>query len=226
MPLRVVFFGTPEFAVPTLDALLGIRVIPSSARSRSRIGLADEASGRATHRSRRGAVAAGIPVLQPERMTDPEFSAGADRAPPDLGVVAAYGKILNEPILALPRLGMINVHASLLPRYRGAAPVHRAVINGDARHRRHHHARRESAGRRSDDRFRPPVHRSGRHQRRGRARPGTTRRTAARLGRRCVGRRRCPRGLPRRRLATYAPRLVRGRRRDRLDAIGRRRSTT
>ncbi len=60
---------------------------------------------------------------------------------PDLGVVAAYGKILNEPILAIPRLGLINVLASLLPRSRGAEPVHRSVINGDVGAWRDHHAR-------------------------------------------------------------------------------------
>ena len=82
-------------------------------------------------RSRRGRSPPRIPVLQPERMNDLDFQAALAALHADIGVVAAYGKILTEPILAIPRLGLINVHASLLPRYRGAAPVHRAVINGE-----------------------------------------------------------------------------------------------
>jgi methionyl-tRNA formyltransferase len=77
------------------------------------------------------AVAAGIPVLQPERLKDPAFMDALNALGADLGVVAAYGKILSDAVLATPRLGMINVHASLLPRYRGAAPVHRAIIAGE-----------------------------------------------------------------------------------------------
>jgi methionyl-tRNA formyltransferase len=74
---------------------------------------------------------AGIPVLQPVSLKPPEFLAELAGLDADLGVVAAYGRILTDAVLAVPRLGMINVHASLLPRYRGAAPVHRAVIAGD-----------------------------------------------------------------------------------------------
>ena len=74
----------------------------------------------------------GIPVLQPTKLRDPAFLDHLASLRPDLGVVAAYGRILPDALLALPRLGMINVHASLLPLYRGAAPVHRAVIAGDA----------------------------------------------------------------------------------------------
>src|SRR6185503_514516 len=74
------------------------------------------------------AVSAGLPVLQPERLKDPAFLEAFSALRADLGVVAAYGKILTDAVLATPRLGMINVHASLLPRYRGAAPVHRAII--------------------------------------------------------------------------------------------------
>jgi methionyl-tRNA formyltransferase len=76
------------------------------------------------------AVQHGLPVFQPARLRDPEVIDTLTRWAPDLGVVAAYGKILPESVLDLPWLGMINVHASLLPRYRGAAPVHRAVIDG------------------------------------------------------------------------------------------------
>ena len=76
------------------------------------------------------AVQHGLPVFQPARLRDPEVKETLTRWAPELGVVAAYGKILPESVLNLPRFGMINVHASLLPRYRGAAPVQRAVIDG------------------------------------------------------------------------------------------------
>ncbi len=129
--LRIVFFGTPAFAVPTLDALL---------RSRHRVVVAVTQPDRPRGRGQKvtdapvkaRALAAGIPVLQPPTLKDPEFASSLGELAADLGVVAAYGKILTEAVLAVPRFGMINVHASLLPRYRGAAPVHRAVINGDA----------------------------------------------------------------------------------------------
>jgi methionyl-tRNA formyltransferase len=129
-PLRVVFFGTPEFAVPTLEALLG-----SAHPVAGVVTQPDRPSGRG-HKTRDTpvkavAAAAGVPVLQPERMKDPAFVAafGAMRA--DIAVVAAYGRILTEELLAVPTRGFINVHASLLPRHRGAAPVHRAIIAGD-----------------------------------------------------------------------------------------------
>jgi methionyl-tRNA formyltransferase len=75
---------------------------------------------------------AGIPILQPLRLKEEAFTAQLRALSPDLGVVAAYGRIIPDLVLELPRLGMINIHASLLPRYRGAAPVHRAVIDGEA----------------------------------------------------------------------------------------------
>ena len=70
-------------------------------------------------------------MLQPERLKDPQFLESVSALQPDLGVVAAYGKLLPDDLLRIPKLGMINVHASLLPRWRGAAPIHRAVIAGD-----------------------------------------------------------------------------------------------
>jgi methionyl-tRNA formyltransferase len=128
--LRVVFFGTPEFAVPTLDGLLASRhavvgVVTRVDRPRGR--------GQKTTASviKQRALAAGLPVLQPERLSDPAFLSALAALGADLGVVVAYGKILTDAVLAIPRLGFINVHGSLLPRYRGAAPVHRAVIHGD-----------------------------------------------------------------------------------------------
>src|SRR6185436_15489828 len=73
----------------------------------------------------------GLAILQPERLKDPAFLDALAGLRTDVGVVAAYGKILNDAVLATPRLGLFNVHASILPRHRGAAPVHRAVIAGD-----------------------------------------------------------------------------------------------
>lgn len=128
--LRIVFFGTPEFAVPTLDALLrsrhqvvGVVTQPDRPRGRGQKTLAGPVKLRAA--------AAGLPILQPERLKEQSFVDALHALDADLGVVAAYGKILTDAILAAPRFGMFNVHASLLPRYRGAAPVHRAIIAGD-----------------------------------------------------------------------------------------------
>lgn len=128
--LRIVFFGTPAFAVPTLDGLLHSRhrvvgVVTQPDRPRGRGQRLSDAPVKAR------AVAALLPVLQPERMKDPAFLDALGALHADLGVVAAYGKILTNAVIAAPRLGMINVHASLLPRYRGAAPVHRAIIAGE-----------------------------------------------------------------------------------------------
>ena len=129
-PLRILFFGTPDFALVTLEALL---------QSRHRIVGAvtqpDKPRGRgqrvAESPVKQRAVAAGVPVLQPARLSDEAFLERMAVLEADLGVVAAYGKILTDRVLAMPRLGLVNVHASVLPRYRGAAPVHRAVIAGD-----------------------------------------------------------------------------------------------
>ncbi len=128
--LRVIFFGTPEFAVPTLDRILASRhsvvaVVTQPDRPRGRGQQVTDAPVK--ERARR----TGLPILQPARLTDPTVANDLARLNADIGVVAAYGKILPEHILATPRLGMINVHASLLPRHRGAAPIHRAIIAGD-----------------------------------------------------------------------------------------------
>ena len=129
-PLRIVFLGTPEFAVPTLKRLLASRhtvcgVLTQPDRPRGRGQRLSHAPVKAL------AVARGLPILQPERMKAPEVAATLRDWAPDLGVVAAYGKLIPEELLALPRLGMINVHASLLPKYRGASPIQRAVMNGE-----------------------------------------------------------------------------------------------
>lgn len=128
--LRIVFFGTPAFAVPTFDALLKSRhqvvaAVTQPDRPRGRGRKTTDAPVKAR------AVAAGIPVLQPERLKDDAFVDALTGFNADLGVVAAYGRILTDAVLAAPRFGLINVHASLLPRYRGAAPVHRAIIAGE-----------------------------------------------------------------------------------------------
>jgi methionyl-tRNA formyltransferase len=128
--LRVVFFGTPEFAVPTLDALLHSRhavaaVVTQPDRPRGRGQKVSDAA------VKRRAVDARLPILQPSRLKDAGFMTSLAALEIDLGVVAAYGKILTDEVLTTPRLGMINVHASLLPRYRGAAPVHRAITDGE-----------------------------------------------------------------------------------------------
>ncbi|MEQ1912075.1 MAG: methionyl-tRNA formyltransferase [Vicinamibacterales bacterium] len=128
--LNVVFFGTPTFAVPTLDALLSsshhvVGVVTQPDRPRGRGQKASDAPVKARARD------TGLVVLQPSTLKDPEFVSALANLGADIGVVAAYGKILTEAVLAVPPLGMINVHASLLPKYRGAAPVHRAVIAGE-----------------------------------------------------------------------------------------------
>ena len=128
-PLRVAFFGTPEFAVPTVQKLIDshhelVAVVSQPDRPKGR-GQKEQSTP-----TRLAAERAGVRVLQPHRIRDREFLDAIAAMRLDLGVVAAYGRILPDDLLAIPRLGMINVHASLLPAYRGAAPVHRAVIDG------------------------------------------------------------------------------------------------
>jgi methionyl-tRNA formyltransferase len=128
--VRIAFFGTPAFAVPSLEYLLtaGEEVVTAVTQP-------DRPRGRGHHLQpsplKTAALAHGIPVLQPERVSDSAFALALAACGADLGVVAAYGKILPDPILHTPRHGTINVHASLLPSYRGAAPVHRAIIAGE-----------------------------------------------------------------------------------------------
>jgi methionyl-tRNA formyltransferase len=129
--LRIVFFGTPAFAVPSLQRLMSSRhdvvgVVTQPDRPRGRGQRVSESPVKATAQSSQ------LAVLQPDRLREPEVADTLRAWAPDLGVVAAYGKLIPESLLAIPRLGMINVHASLLPKYRGAAPVHRAVIDGAA----------------------------------------------------------------------------------------------
>jgi methionyl-tRNA formyltransferase len=128
--LRVVFFGTPQFAVPTLDALIAsvhrvVGVVTQPDRPRGRGHRESDAPVKARSRL------AALPVLQPPSLKDPGALEAMAALHADIGVVAAYGKILTDAVLAIPPRGLINVHASLLPKYRGAAPIHRAVMAGE-----------------------------------------------------------------------------------------------
>ncbi len=130
--LAVVFAGTPDFALPSLDAI---------AASRHRLVAActqpDRRSGRgqrlAASPVKERALALGLPVLQPSSLRDASARDALSAFAPDIMVVVAYGLLLPPAILELPRLGCLNVHASLLPRWRGAAPVARAIMAGDAK---------------------------------------------------------------------------------------------
>lgn len=128
--MRVVFFGTPAFAVPTLARLfhsshpvVGVVTQPDRPRGRGQRITAGPVKALAESLK--------LPVLQPDRLSRESFESHLLVLQADIGVVAAYGKILPEWLLAAVPRGLINVHASLLPRYRGASPVHRAVIAGD-----------------------------------------------------------------------------------------------
>lgn len=128
--MRIVFMGTPEFAVPSLEALLrsddhvvGVVSQPDRPKGRGQQLVAPPVKLVAER--------AGIPVLQPLKIRTPEFLQALTSWQPDLIAVAAYGRILHTPILTLPPKGCVNVHGSLLPKYRGAAPIQWAVINGE-----------------------------------------------------------------------------------------------
>jgi methionyl-tRNA formyltransferase len=127
----IVFFGTPQFAVPSLEAL-----IRSKHRVAAVVSQPDRPKGRGQQLratpTKTISEAHGIPVLQPAKIRDEAFLDRIRALSPDLGVVVAFGRILPDALISIPRLGMINVHASMLPRYRGAAPIQRAVMAGDA----------------------------------------------------------------------------------------------
>ena len=128
--MKIVYAGTPEFAVPALDALraaahtvLAVYTQPDRPAGRGRKLLASPVKHCAlTH---------GIPVYQPDNLKTPDSQLQLAALQPDLMVVAAYGLLLPAAVLALPRYGCINIHASLLPRWRGAAPIQRAILAGD-----------------------------------------------------------------------------------------------
>ncbi len=128
--MKIVFMGTPDFARGALEALLGagheiLAVVTQPDRARGRSGRLQPSPVKEC------ALAAGIPVLQPERIKRPEAVAELKKYEADLFVVAAFGQILSQEILDLPRLGCLNIHASLLPKYRGASPIQHVLLDGE-----------------------------------------------------------------------------------------------
>ena len=131
--MRIVFCGTPQFAIPTLKNLLAqpdfkiVGVITQPDRPRGR--------GHALSYSpvKEAALAANIPVHQPEKIRAPESQDLLQRLAPDCIVIIAYGQIIPARLLPIPKLGWINLHASLLPKYRGAAPINWAIANGETK---------------------------------------------------------------------------------------------
>jgi methionyl-tRNA formyltransferase len=129
--LRIVYAGTPEFAVPALAALsrsphqvVGVYTQPDRPAGRGRVLTASPV--------KRFALEHDIPVAQPVNFRDVQTIAQLRSYAPDVMVVAAYGLILPQAVLDIPRFGCINIHGSLLPRWRGAAPIQRAILAGDA----------------------------------------------------------------------------------------------
>lgn len=127
---KIAFMGTPEFAVPSLEILIGngypiVTVVtqPDRPKGRGRIPAAPPVKIFAERY--------GLPVVQPERVRDREFMGYFSGLSPDMAVVAAFGQILPREILEIPKMGCINVHPSLLPKYRGAAPINWAIIKGE-----------------------------------------------------------------------------------------------
>lgn len=128
--IRTVFMGTPEFALPTLQGLIeagvnlcGVFTQPDRPRGRGKL--------LAPPPVKELALKYNLPVFQPEKLRDPLVVEQLRNLEPDLIVVVAYGQILPKSVLEIPRYGCINVHASLLPRYRGAAPINKAVVDGE-----------------------------------------------------------------------------------------------
>ena len=127
--LRILYLATADFALPSLQALVeqGYNVVAV-------VTMPDKPAGRG-HKLRESSIKTyarevGLEVLQPERLRDEAFVQRLRELAPDLGVVVAF-RMLPEIVWSLPRFGTINLHGSLLPRYRGAAPIHWAIINGD-----------------------------------------------------------------------------------------------
>jgi methionyl-tRNA formyltransferase len=128
--MRLIFMGSPDFAVPSLDRLV---------TDGHAVGLVATQPDRPAGRGRDlrpppiklAAERHGLPLVQPERVSDPRFLEAVRQAHPEIAVVVAFGQFLPRAVREFPPLGCINVHASLLPKYRGAAPIHRAVMAGD-----------------------------------------------------------------------------------------------
>jgi methionyl-tRNA formyltransferase len=129
-PWRLIFMGTPQFALPSLEAILSAgeevaAVVTQPDRPRGRGQVVSPSPVKEL------ALAWNLPVLQPQRLKDPELLRGLRALAPELMIVVAYGRILPQEVLAVPSVGALNVHASLLPRYRGAAPINWALIRGE-----------------------------------------------------------------------------------------------
>lgn len=129
--MRVLFWGTPDFATPPLRALLGegyevVGVVTQTDKPQGR-----SRSVLVPSPVKRIALEEGLPVLQPEKPRGPEFEEALQALAPDLSVVVAYGHLLPQSVIDLPRAGTLNIHASLLPRWRGAAPIQAAIRAGD-----------------------------------------------------------------------------------------------
>jgi len=128
--MRVIFMGTPEFSVPALRSVAAAHEVVAVYTQPPR------AAGRGQHARpspvHRAALDLNLPVRHPARLRDPEAQAEFAAWGADVAVVVAYGLILPQPVLDAPRLGCLNIHASILPRWRGAAPIHRAILAGDA----------------------------------------------------------------------------------------------
>jgi len=131
--MRIVFCGTPSFAVPTLQHLLA----QSEFEVLGVITQPDRPRGRGQEISfspvKEAALAANLPVHQPEKIRSPEAETLLQKLAPDCVVIIAYGQIIPARLLPVPKLGWINLHASLLPKYRGAAPINWAIVNGETR---------------------------------------------------------------------------------------------
>ena len=127
--MKIVYMGTPDFAVPPLRAMaeagyeiVGVVTQPDKPKGRGKTLMPTPVKEEAMKYS--------IPVYQPVKVREPEFMQTLKELNPDIIVVAAFGQIIPRAILELPRFGCINIHASLLPKYRGAAPIQQAVIDG------------------------------------------------------------------------------------------------
>src|ERR1700751_3155361 len=131
--MRLLFCGTPEFAVPTLKHLLTRAEFPVLGV----ISQPDRPRGRGRQISvspvKDVALAAHLPMHQPEKIRAPEVQQLLERLAPDVIVIIAYGQIIPARLLSIPKHGWINLHASLLPKYRGAAPINWAIANGETR---------------------------------------------------------------------------------------------
>lgn len=129
---KILFAGTPEFALASLEALVSVDILPQVVLTQP-----DRPSGRGKKLRaspvKEFALSSDIEVWQPETLRDPAVAADLKALEPDVLIVAAYGLLLPQAILDVPRCGCLNVHASLLPRWRGAAPIQAAILNGDTK---------------------------------------------------------------------------------------------